>query len=256
MPEVAGNGNEHLPRLREIAEQALACTGGDGLAVVLLQQERLVCAISLGFAPPVGSPLAAGSLLSRECLERAMTVYCADTHHDWRVARTPVPAVRSVLLVPIMSAGKTIGLIVTFARRPDAFDARQFFLLNDLADDMAALLRPSGPPASAAHESVTESSPAGDREAARAGMAERAASSEAVRDTPAVRGIEEELEDWALWDRQHWRKKVIVLLLAALLGASGVTAVTFRYQIAQWVRIVRMHIRWSHQPPAAPAPEH
>ncbi len=254
MPGVAGNGNEHISHLRQIAEQALACAGGDGLAVVLSRQERLVCAISLGFAPPVGSPLAAASPLSRECLERAMTVYCADTHHDRRVARSPLPAVRSVLLVPILRAGKTVGLIVTFARRPDAFDARQFFLLNDLADDMAALLMPSGPPASAAPEPKTAPAQAGDRQPAPSASAEPTASARAILDTPALRGIEEELEDWALWDRQHWRKKILVLLLAVLLCASAVTAVTFRYQIGQWVRIVRMHIRWSHQPPAAPRP--
>lgn len=252
MPDVAGDGNEPIAGLRQIAEQALACAGGDGLAVVLSRQERLVCAISLGFAPPVGSPLATGSLLSRECLDRAMTVYCADTHHDQRVDRSPVPAVRSVLLVPILNGGKTMGLVVTFARRPDAFDARQFFLLNDLADDMAALLIPSGPPASATADPKISLLPDADRRPASGGAAETDPS-RAIRDTPALRGIEEELEDWALWDRRHWRKKIVVLLLAVLLCASAVTAVTFRYQVGQWVRIVRMHIRWFHQPPP-PAP--
>ena len=250
MPDGAGNGYEPIAGLRQIAEQALACAGGDGLAVVLSRQERLVCAISLGFAPPVGSPLETGSLLSRECLERAMTVYCADTHHDRRVARSPVPAVRSVLLVPILNGGKTLGVVVTFARRPDAFDARQFFLLNDLADDMAALLIPSGPPASAASEGNMAAQQGADRQPASAAGAEQD-SPRPIRDTPSLRGIEEDLEDWVLWDRRHWRKKIVVLLLAALLGASAVTAVTFRYQIGQWARIVRMHIRWSHQPPPA-----
>jgi len=247
-----GKKNERVQGLQQIAEQAWAAVGGDGLAVVLSQDEGMVCAISLGLAPPVGTPVAAGSRLSRECVEQARLVYSADTHHDPRVARSPIPAVRSVLLVPILVSGKTTGLIAAFARRPDAFNPRHFYLLHGMASAMATVVAPAPAveePASPPDEpDAGESRLPGPASAGNNTLPQ--APDPTAPDPSALHGIEDNLADWARWERRHWRNRILIAVLVGVLFASGVTAMVFSYQIGVWVRMIRIHLHRSH--PAAP----
>jgi GAF domain/Sel1 repeat len=84
----------------------------------------MVCRATFGpDAPPVGARLQVGSGFSGECVKSGLLLRCDDTELDPRVDRVSCRAlgIRSILAAPVRDGGKSIGLIETFSRQPNAF---------------------------------------------------------------------------------------------------------------------------------------
>lgn len=130
---------------RLVAEQALAATGAQGVAVALAENGEIVCRGSAGeIAPPPGTRLDAQGGISGACMRNRRWLRCDDPNLDPHVDRESCQAlgINSVLAVPIYERETVLGLIEAFSRQTYAFNESHCSALQGLAERVAALLKP------------------------------------------------------------------------------------------------------------------
>jgi putative methionine-R-sulfoxide reductase with GAF domain len=113
--------------LNEIVEQACLVTGATGAAIVLERDGEMVCRASNGeTAPELGSRLDVTSGLSGLCLETRQVQRCDDAQADTRADAEACRRldIRSVIILPLRSGEKIVGLFEVFSSHPSAFGDR------------------------------------------------------------------------------------------------------------------------------------
>lgn len=130
--------------LNEIVEQACRITGATGAAIVLEREGEMVCRASAGnTAPQLGTAVDTQAGLAGECLKTRRIQWCDDALSDHRAdaEASMRVGVRSVVVMPLVSANESIGLLELFSTQPFAFGVRDERVLEVLADRTLSNLR-------------------------------------------------------------------------------------------------------------------
>jgi TonB family protein len=126
--------------LHEIVEQARAVSAATGAAIALMRDGNMVCRATSGEnAPDLGVSVGAASGLTGSCLKVGAIQHCRDTESDVRVDPETCRrlGVRSMLLIPLVDAGATFGVLQLFSSLPNAFGEQGMSPLLRLADRVA-----------------------------------------------------------------------------------------------------------------------
>jgi diguanylate cyclase (GGDEF)-like protein/PAS domain S-box-containing protein len=141
--ELAAVGLDLKGVMQRIADRTRELTGGDAAAVRLLEGDALVCGATSGASEirrphrlPMGNNLAGHAMRSRRSL------LCLDAELDERVdselARRR--GVRSLIAVPLLHAGRSVGLLLLYGREPAAFGERDVAMMELLSVVLSAAM--------------------------------------------------------------------------------------------------------------------
>jgi TonB family protein len=122
--------------LNEIVEHARLATGATAAAIALTRGDEIVCRATTGDnAPGLGVRLEAHSGFSGACVQSRKWQRCDDTETDSRVDAEVCRSlgVRSILVYPVLSDDKLLGVFEIFSPRPNAFSDREIQTLEALS---------------------------------------------------------------------------------------------------------------------------
>ncbi len=111
-----------------------------GAAIALQGETAMMCVASCGAAPAVGAPLELKTGLSADRIWACKPIYCEDAAANAK----PGPAaceIRSVLIVPIFSNRRVIGLVEVFSADPRNFSNEQRAIIQEVAALVADTVR-------------------------------------------------------------------------------------------------------------------
>jgi TonB family protein len=126
--------------LHDIAEEVREATGANGAAIALERGGEFVCRAAAGpAAPDLGIRINASSGLSALCILRREQQVCSDTENDDRVDVEACRrlGVRSIVVVPITSGQKLVGILEVFSSHANAFAGEAFQALQKAAGSVA-----------------------------------------------------------------------------------------------------------------------
>lgn len=137
------NASEFDTALRLFASSAMMLTGASGAAIALGNSSGMECRASVGVAPEVGAPLRPDSGISGHSLRTAAVILC---HDLWSDSRADVPAarqmdMRSIVIVPIVTAGEIVGILEVFSRDTNRFEERHVQQLQPLVNVLAEAIQ-------------------------------------------------------------------------------------------------------------------
>jgi hypothetical protein len=115
-----------------VAEHARHLTGANAAAVEMMKDDVIVrCAGTAGTTK-----------LSVWCIARCRAVYARDTSHDSRVDRDACRdlGAASIVCVPVFRDDLAVGALTVVSERVDAFDGMSIWLLEMLAEVIAAAI--------------------------------------------------------------------------------------------------------------------
>lgn len=127
--------------LSMIVELMSELTRASGAAIALLEGADVICRARVGNAPDVGVKLSLDSKLSGECFLTGNIVQLNDSENDPRVDPEVCRALnfRSVLILPIFSAGQVIGICEVLSPLAANFQGGDVLALSALAEVVASL---------------------------------------------------------------------------------------------------------------------
>jgi hypothetical protein len=125
--------------LQLLAERAQYITGASGAAIALRRvgHNDMLCHASTGSnAPELGALLSAESGLSGESVRTRQPLRCDDAESDPRVNRQSCRelGIASVVVMPIVSEDRVLGVFELFSGRPKAFAERDLSALQRLGE--------------------------------------------------------------------------------------------------------------------------
>src|SRR5260370_36828592 len=125
--------------LQLLAERAQYITAASGAAIALCRvgHNDMLCHASAGSnAPELGALLSAESGLSGESVRTRQPLRCDDAESDPRVNRQSCRelGIASVVVMPIVSEDRVLGVFELFSGRPKAFDERDLSALQRLGE--------------------------------------------------------------------------------------------------------------------------
>jgi GAF domain-containing protein len=125
--------------LQLLAERAQYITGASGAAIALGRgaHAEMVCRASAGpNAPELGALLSMEHGLSGESVRTRQALRCDDSETDPRVNREGCRqlGIASVVVMPIMSEQRVLGVIELFSGKPHAFEERDLSALHRLGE--------------------------------------------------------------------------------------------------------------------------
>ncbi len=125
--------------LQLLAERAQYITGASGAAIALRRGEHadMLCRASAGSnAPELGALLSMEYGLSGESVRTRQALRCDDTETDARVNREGCRhlGIASVVVMPIVSEQRVLGVFELFSGKPRAFDGRDLSALQRLGE--------------------------------------------------------------------------------------------------------------------------
>jgi len=126
--------------LHDLADEARQAVGATGAAVALERDGELVCRAAAGStAPDLGVRIHTESGLSGICVQQGRTQICSDTEGDDRVDTEACRqlGVRSIVVIPLLSVERVIGVFEVFSSRPNAFAAEDVKKLESLVETAA-----------------------------------------------------------------------------------------------------------------------
>jgi TonB family protein len=122
--------------LHDIAERARQATGASGAAIALERDGIMVCRAAAGStAPDLGVRINTESGLTAACVREERAQWCPDTDADDRVDAEACRQlqVRCIVVVPLFSRERLIGVFEIFSGQPRAFGERELRALQELA---------------------------------------------------------------------------------------------------------------------------
>jgi hypothetical protein len=125
--------------LQLLAERAQHITGASGAAIALRRSEQadMLCRASAGSnAPELGALLSMEYGLSGESVRTRQALRCDDTETDPRVNREGCSqlGIASVVVMPILSGQRVLGVFELFSGKPRAFEERDLLALQRLSE--------------------------------------------------------------------------------------------------------------------------
>lgn len=126
-----------------VAEQAQTITRATGAVVELAEGDDMVYqAVAGSAAGQLGLRLSRHTSLSGLCVASASPLRCVDAETDARVDREACRKVglRSMIVVPLIHNGTTVGALKVLSREPAAFGERDIKVLGLMSDLIAAAM--------------------------------------------------------------------------------------------------------------------
>jgi diguanylate cyclase (GGDEF)-like protein/PAS domain S-box-containing protein len=141
--ELAAVGLDLKAVMQRIADRTRELTAGTSAAVRLLDGDALVCGATSG-APEIRRPhrLPLGDNISGHAMRSGRSLLCRDTETDDRVdaALSRSRNVRSIIAVPLLHAGRAVGLLLLYGERPHAFGEADVTLMELLSVVLSAAM--------------------------------------------------------------------------------------------------------------------
>ncbi len=141
--ELAAVGLDLKAVMQRIADRTRELTSGTSAAVRLLDGDALVCGATSG-APEIQQPhrLPIGDNLSGHAMRSGRSLLCLDTETDDRVdsALARSRGVRSIIAVPLLHAGKAVGLLLLYGDEAGAFGERDVTTMELLSVVLSAAM--------------------------------------------------------------------------------------------------------------------
>jgi two-component system cell cycle sensor histidine kinase/response regulator CckA len=145
--EVISLGDDLEMVMRFVSERSRALTGADTGIVAIAGDGGLIVRAAAGpTSTRVGSRVDASARLCGRCLLEGRALVCTDTELDERVDVETCRRlnVRSIVVVPLLQAGETVGVLQVSSSRPGTFGAREIELLDMMAGFVSAALVHAG----------------------------------------------------------------------------------------------------------------
>jgi TonB family protein len=130
--------------LHDFADEARHASDASGAAIALERDGEIVCRAAAGATvPDLGVRIHNKSGLSAVCLKKGTTQLCSDTEADDRVDAEACRhlGVRSIVVIPLLSQDRIIGIFEVFSARPNAFSTEVLQKLESLATAAAQTVR-------------------------------------------------------------------------------------------------------------------
>src|SRR5918996_3677912 len=141
--ELAAVGDDLKAVMQRIADRTRELTGGTAAAVRLLDGDAMVGGAT-GGAPEMGQPhrLPLTNNLAGHAMRSRRSLLCLDTETDERVdsALSRRRNVRSIIAVPLLHAGRSVGLLLLYGREPGAFGERDVAMMELLSVVLSAAM--------------------------------------------------------------------------------------------------------------------
>jgi putative methionine-R-sulfoxide reductase with GAF domain len=131
------------PAISAITERAQHLTGATGAAIALRAGNEIVCRARAGrTAPDLGVRLQTDAGISAEAVRTGEIMLCHDAERNPRVdlASCRRLGVRSILVSPLRSYRKTLGVFEVLSSSPSAFDERDVATMQLLSSMMVAAI--------------------------------------------------------------------------------------------------------------------
>ena len=131
------------PAISAITERAQHLTGATGAAIALRAGDEIVCRARAGrTAPDLGVRLQSDAGISAEAVRTGEVMLCHDAERNPRVdlASCRRLGVRSILVSPLRSYRKTLGVFEVLSSSPSAFDERDVATMQLLSSMMVAAI--------------------------------------------------------------------------------------------------------------------
>ena len=131
------------PAISAITERAQHLTGATGAAIALRAGDEIVCRARAGrTAPDLGMRLQTESGISAEAVRTGEVMLCHDAERNPRVdlASCRRLGVRSILVSPLRSYRRTLGVFEVLSSTPGAFDERDVATMQLLSSMMVAAI--------------------------------------------------------------------------------------------------------------------
>jgi diguanylate cyclase (GGDEF)-like protein/PAS domain S-box-containing protein len=141
--ELAAVGLDLKAVMQRIADRTRELTSGVAAAVRLLDGDALVCGAVSG-APELAQPhrLPIGDNLAGHAMRSGRSLLCLDSDTDERVDSELARKrnVRSIIAVPLLHAGRSVGLLLLYGRDPAAFGERDVTTMEALSVVLSAAM--------------------------------------------------------------------------------------------------------------------
>ena len=141
--ELAAVGDDLKAVMQRIADRTRELTGGTAAAVRLLEGDAMVCGATSG-APEIGQPhrLPLTNNFAGHAMRSRRSLLCLDTETDERVdnALARRRNVRSIIAVPLLHAGRSVGLLLLYGGEPGAFGERDVTMMELLSVVLSAAM--------------------------------------------------------------------------------------------------------------------
>jgi len=131
------------PAISAITERAQHLTGATGAAIALRAGDEIVCRARAGrTAPDLGVRLQTDAGISAEAVRSGEVMLCHDAERNPRVdlASCRRLGVRSILVSPLRSFRRTLGVFEVLSSSPEAFDERDVATMQLLSSMMVAAI--------------------------------------------------------------------------------------------------------------------
>jgi putative methionine-R-sulfoxide reductase with GAF domain len=131
------------PAISAITDRAQHLTGATGAAIALRKGDEIVCRARTGrTAPDLGVRLQADAGISAEAVRTGEIMLCNDAERNPRVdlASCRRLGVRSILVSPLRSYRRTLGVFEVLSSSPSAFDERDVATMQLLSSMMVAAI--------------------------------------------------------------------------------------------------------------------
>jgi putative methionine-R-sulfoxide reductase with GAF domain len=131
------------PAISAITERAQHLTGATGAAIALRAGDEIVCRARAGrTAPDLGVRLQIDAGISAEAVRTGEIMLCHDAERNPRVdlASCRRLGVRSILVSPLRSHRRTLGVFEVLSSSPSAFDERDVATMQLLSSMMVAAI--------------------------------------------------------------------------------------------------------------------
>jgi putative methionine-R-sulfoxide reductase with GAF domain len=131
------------PAISAITERAQHLTGATGAAIALRKGDEIVCRARTGrTAPDLGVRLQTDAGISAEAVRTGEIMLCHDAERNPRVdlASCRRLGVRSILVSPLRSYRRTLGVFEVLSSSPSAFDERDVATMQLLSSMMVAAI--------------------------------------------------------------------------------------------------------------------
>jgi putative methionine-R-sulfoxide reductase with GAF domain len=131
------------PAISAITERAQHLTGATGAAIALRKGDEIVCRARAGrTAPDLGVRLQTDAGISAEAVRTGEVMLCNDAERNPRVdlASCRRLGVRSILVSPLRSYRRTLGVFEVLSSSPSAFDERDVATMQLLSSMMVAAI--------------------------------------------------------------------------------------------------------------------
>jgi putative methionine-R-sulfoxide reductase with GAF domain len=131
------------PAISAITDRAQHLTGATGAAIALRNGDEIVCRARAGrTAPDLGVRLQTDAGISAEAVRTGEIMLCNDAERNPRVdlASCRRLGVRSILVSPLRSYRRTLGIFEVLSSSPSAFDERDVATMQLLSSMMVAAI--------------------------------------------------------------------------------------------------------------------